>query len=93
MYDKARPFYELAVESDEMTLGPEHSDLAVKLNNLAALLMSQVVFGALVPANNRSQGKYDQAKPLFERAIEVDERTLRPEYPTFATQLYNLRSC
>ena len=41
----------------EITLGPDHPDLAQSLNNLAALY------------NDRKQ--FDKAEPLYERALEI----------------------
>ncbi|MEM7633864.1 MAG: tetratricopeptide repeat protein [Pseudomonadota bacterium] len=56
------------------TGGP--GDFASDLNNLADLL--------------RTQGKYDEAKPLFERAIAIHEKALGAEHPSYAIDLYNL---
>ena len=36
------------------------------------------------------QGKYDEAEPLFRRAIDIGEKTLGPEHPNLATGLNNL---
>ena len=36
------------------------------------------------------QGKYDEAKPLYERAIAIDEKALGPDHPGVATDLNNL---
>ena len=36
------------------------------------------------------QGDYAGAKPLYERAIEIGEKTLRPNHPDLATRLNNL---
>ena len=36
------------------------------------------------------QGKYDEAKPLYERAIAIGEKTLGPDHPNVATLLNNL---
>jgi CHAT domain-containing protein/Tfp pilus assembly protein PilF len=37
-----------------------------------------------------SAGKYDEARPLVERILEISERVLGPEHPTVARALYNL---
>lgn len=37
----------------------------------------------------RSQGKYDEAKPLYERAIDIGCKTLGPDHPDLATWLEN----
>ena len=35
------------------------------------------------------QGKFDEADPLYLRAIEIGEKTLGPEHPSLATTLNN----
>mmetsp|Transcript_4240 Transcript_4240/g.13993 ORF Transcript_4240/g.13993 Transcript_4240/m.13993 type:complete len:96 (+) Transcript_4240:346-633(+) len=75
-YAGAKPLYERAIEIGEKTLGPNHPNLAIRLNNLAGLL--------------EAQGLYTQAKPLYERAIEIDEKALGPDHPDLATALNNL---
>jgi len=46
-----------AIEIGEKALGKDHPDVAVWYNNLAVLL--------------QARGKYDQAEPLYRRAIEA----------------------
>ncbi|CAN0601310.1 unnamed protein product, partial [Ectocarpus sp. 12 AP-2014] len=36
-----------------------------------------------------TQGKYDEADPLYLRAIEIGEKTLGPDHPDLATRLNN----
>ena len=48
-------------------MGPEHPNLATRLNNLANLYSEQ--------------GKYEEAESLFKRAITIDEKALGPEHP------------
>jgi tetratricopeptide (TPR) repeat protein len=38
----------------------------------------------------QAQGKYDQAEPLYRRAIEIDERGLGRDHPNVATNYNNL---
>eukprot|EP00633_Aureoumbra_lagunensis_P013682 CAMPEP_0197343580 /NCGR_PEP_ID=MMETSP0893-20130614/821_1 /TAXON_ID=44058 ORGANISM="Aureoumbra lagunensis, Strain CCMP1510" /NCGR_SAMPLE_ID=MMETSP0893 /ASSEMBLY_ACC=CAM_ASM_000539 /LENGTH=74 /DNA_ID=CAMNT_0042849375 /DNA_START=1 /DNA_END=221 /DNA_ORIENTATION=- len=57
-------------------LGSNHPDVATTLNDLAGLL--------------QAQGKYDEAKPLFERAIEIWEKVHGPNHPHVAAGLNNL---
>ena len=57
-------------------LGAEHPDTAHCLNNLADLY--------------RNQGKYEQAEPLAQRALAINERVLGAEHPDTATSLNNL---
>ncbi|MBO9313908.1 MAG: tetratricopeptide repeat protein, partial [Chloroflexus sp.] len=47
--------------------GPDHPDTATSLNNLALLLSEQ--------------GEYAAARPLYERALAICERTLGPDHP------------
>ncbi len=76
LYAEAEPLYQRAIAIGEKTLGPEHPDLAIKLNNLAILYAKQ--------------GKYAEAEPLYQRAIAIGEKTLGPEHPDLATRLNNL---
>ena len=48
-------------------LGADHPNTAGGLNNLAALYASQ--------------GRYDEAEPLFNEAVEIVERVLGAEHP------------
>jgi tetratricopeptide (TPR) repeat protein len=57
-------------------LGAEHPDTATSLNNLAALL--------------DSQGNYEGARPLYERALAIKEKVLGAEHPNTAISLNNL---
>jgi tetratricopeptide (TPR) repeat protein len=57
-------------------LGAEHPDVATSLNNLALL------YG--------SQGKYEQAEPLYLQALEMTKKLLGAEHPDVATSLNNL---
>ena len=38
----------------------------------------------------QDQGKYEQAEPLFQRALTIGEKALGPEHPDVATGLNNL---
>ncbi|CAB1117943.1 unnamed protein product [Ectocarpus sp. CCAP 1310/34] len=64
------------VEMGEDTLGPDHPDFAIRLNNRAELL--------------RAQGKFDEAEPLYVRAIAIGEKVLGKGHPDLATWLNNL---
>jgi len=61
---------------DEKTVGLNHPTLAIHLNNLAFLLSAQ--------------GKYDEAKSSYERAINIWEKVYGPNHPKVATGLNNL---
>jgi tetratricopeptide (TPR) repeat protein len=56
--------------------GKDHPTVATDYNNLAAL--------------REDQGKYDQAEPLYRRAIEIDEKVLGKDHPNVATDYNNL---
>ena len=45
--------------------------LATTLNNLVGLYLKQ--------------GKYEEAEPLYQRALAIDEKALGPEYPDTAS--------
>ena len=59
----------------EKTLGPEHSDVATVLNNLADLY--------------RVQGRYDEAEPLNERALTIAVSKLGTQHPHTRAMLRN----
>jgi tetratricopeptide (TPR) repeat protein len=77
-YDEAEPLFRRAIAIGEKTLGPNHPDVATRLNNLASLL--------------QDQGNYDEAEPFFRRALAIGEKTLGPNHPDVATWLSNLAS-
>ena len=64
------------MEIREKALGPEHPDTAASLINLAGLY--------------ETLGAYDQALPLYQRALGIFEKALGPEHPETATGLNNL---
>jgi len=75
-YDEARPLIERVLEIRERVLGPEHSDVASTLNNLAILY--------------KTRGDYAKAEPLYGRALNIREKALGPEHPDVASSLNNL---
>ena len=52
---------------DETRLGPDHPNVAIRLNNLAQLL--------------KATNRLAEAEPLMRRALAIDENTLRPRSP------------
>src|SRR5262249_8583320 len=64
------------MEIGEKVLGKDHPTVAIRYNNLAGLL--------------QDQGKYDQAEPLYRRAIETRERVLGKDHPDVATSYNDL---
>jgi tetratricopeptide (TPR) repeat protein len=75
-YAKAETLYLQALEIDKKSLGAEHPDVAIGLNNLA-----QVYY---------QQGQYAKAAPLYLQALEINKKALGPEHRDVATNLNNL---
>ena len=73
---EARPLAERALAIDEAAYGPDHPDVAIRLNNLAAIL--------------QDLGQPGEARPLAERALAIDEAAYGPDHPEVATDLNNL---
>ena len=57
-------------------LGEEHPSVASSLNNLAYLYYSQ--------------GRYEEAEPLFIQSLDMRKKLLGEEHPDVATSLNNL---
>ena len=64
------------MEARERTLGKDHPDTLVSVNNLANLL--------------QAKGDYAGAEPLYRRVLEAQERTLGKEHPDTLTSVNNL---
>jgi CHAT domain-containing protein/Flp pilus assembly protein TadD len=77
-YDEARPLAERVLEIREKVLGPEHTEVAQAINNLA------IVY--------QQRGDYAKAESLFQRAMTIREKVLGPEHPDTAQSLNNLAS-
>jgi tetratricopeptide (TPR) repeat protein len=75
-YGAAEPLFRRALGIDEKSLGPNHPELAIRLNHLALLLSD---------TNRRAE-----AEVLFRRALDIDERSLGPNHPEVAICLNNL---
>ena len=73
---KAEPLYRRALAIWEKAFGPEHPNVAIRLNNLAELLS----------ATNRLA----EAEPLYRRALAINEKSFGPEHPNVAIGLNNL---
>ncbi len=75
-YAPAQKLFGEAVAIRETVLGPDHSDTARSLGNLAAVL--------------QSQGDLAGARPLIERALAIIQKALGPTHPDTATSLNKL---
>eukprot|EP00903_Cladosiphon_okamuranus_P018852 g17340.t1 len=64
-----------AIENGEKTLGPDHPDIATRLQTRALLL--------------EAQAEYAEADPLYARAIEIWEKAFGPVHPWVAKALNN----
>ena len=76
LYREAEPLYRQALAIRQKVLGPEHSDTAMSLNNLASLL--------------QDQGHLAEAEPLLRQALAINQKVLGPEDLDTATSLNNL---
>src|ERR1019366_288372 len=75
-YTEAEPLIRRALAIDENTLGPDHPNVGIRLNNLAQLL--------------KATNRLGEAEPLYRRALEIDERAYGPDHPDVAIDLNNL---
>jgi tetratricopeptide (TPR) repeat protein len=75
-YTEAESLMEYALAIHERILGPNHSEIATNLNNLALLY--------------DDEGKYEQAELLLQRALAIREKVLGSNHPKVATSLNNL---
>ena len=58
----------------EKVLGKEHPNTPLSMNNLAGLL--------------ESQGKYDEAEPMYYQTLALREKVLGKEHPSTITSVY-----
>jgi tetratricopeptide (TPR) repeat protein len=73
---EARPLAERALAITEAAYGPDHPDVAIRLNNLALIW--------------RDLGEPGTARPLADRALAITEAAYGPDHPDVATRLNNL---
>jgi tetratricopeptide (TPR) repeat protein len=73
---EAEPLYRRALAIDEASYGPDHPNVAIRLNNLAELL--------------RAANRLSEAEPLYRRALAIDEASYGPDHPDVAIDLNNL---
>ncbi|HEX7568893.1 MAG TPA: tetratricopeptide repeat protein, partial [Verrucomicrobiae bacterium] len=78
LYSEAEPLNRRALAIGEKNLGPEHPKVALRLNNLASLLLDTE--------------RLAEAEPLFRRSLAIDEKNNGPEHPEVSRELNNLAS-
>jgi tetratricopeptide (TPR) repeat protein len=71
--EEAEPLMRRALAIDEKSYGPGHPDVAIDLNNLAALL--------------QTTNRLGEAEPLMRRALAIDKKSYGPEHPNVASEL------
>lgn len=64
---ESEPMYIRSLQISERTLGPEHPQVALALNNLADLY--------------RSQERCDESETFYRRALKISEKAQGPEHP------------
>ena len=75
-YRQAESLYKRALALAESNFGPDHIEISVVLNNLAALY--------------KYIGEFDEAERLYRRALAITEAGLGPDHPNIATIYHNL---
>jgi hypothetical protein len=65
-----------ALTIDESSFGPDHPNVAIRLNNLVGLL--------------KDTNRLAEAEPLMLRALAIDEQSLGADHPVVANRLNNL---
>ena len=94
--DEAEPLYRQALAIKRKIYGEEHPSIATGLNNLAGLLKTQVLIlyhfllhndGPLWSDFCIFQGKYEEALPIIEEAIEIYKKVHGNEHPAVAAAI------
>ena len=75
-YGEAEILLRRALTIDKESYGPEHPNVAIRLNNLATLL--------------QDTNRLTEAEPLYRRALSIDEVSYGPQHPNVAIRLNNL---
>ena len=76
LYNQSEKWSKESLETCRNRLGKEHTDVALSLNNLAALYVLQ--------------GRYSEAEPLYIQALNMSRKLLGQEHPDVALSLNNL---
>jgi tetratricopeptide (TPR) repeat protein len=75
-YQASQPLLEEALEKRRATLGADHPDTLLSINNLAMLYYMQ--------------RKYDTAEPLYLECLEKQKSTLEADHPSTLPSINNL---
>ncbi|MBL0126071.1 MAG: toll/interleukin-1 receptor domain-containing protein [Flavobacteriales bacterium] len=75
-WKRAEPLMRRALDIDEKSSGTDHPRVAIRLSNLAGLLL----------ATNR----FAEAEPMMRRALDIDEKSYGSNHPLVAKDLNNL---
>ncbi len=75
-YDTAKAAFERALKIDEKAFGPDHPNVAIRVNNLGTVL--------------QALGDFPGAKAAVERALRIDEKVFGPDHPNVAIRVNNL---
>ena len=76
LYEESEPIYRHVLAAFEQLYGPEHYEIAVNLNNLAAL--------------RYACGDPKEAEQLYQRALSIKEKLLGAQHPDTALTANNL---
>ena len=76
LYRAALPHFQRSLALREQHLSADDPEIAVALNNLAALY--------------KETGRYAEAEPLMKRVLSIDEAAYGPDHPDVAIDLNNL---
>jgi tetratricopeptide (TPR) repeat protein len=75
-YGDAVPLYQRALAILEKAVGPDHSNVATIVDNIAGLL--------------QSQGTFEDALPLYQRALAIRRKARGPDHSNTATSVNNM---
>jgi hypothetical protein len=77
-WKEAEPLMRRALTIDENSYGPDHPNVAMNLNNLAALL--------------QDTNRLSEAEPLMRRGLGIFEKSFGPDHPNTVTVSRNLEA-
>jgi tetratricopeptide (TPR) repeat protein len=75
-YAEAKQAFERAMRIDEAAFGPDHPNVAIRINNLGLVL--------------KALGNLFEARQCHERGLRIDEATFGPDHPSVALYVNNL---